>query len=154
MKHTLTSLMKSFILLQCLMSEADSPSSSGRLINHWSVISQRRKKEGRKEGRTWVSENECLHTQVNMLSDSTLRTWHILIDGFAYNTRDWIFCELRRNTSNEQNVRAYYMQNHRLRDLLFHSKNISLFWLLFFLVRVLRYTRHYLSTRKSRVQMT
>jgi len=30
----LTSLMYSFILVQCLMSEAESPSSSGRLISH------------------------------------------------------------------------------------------------------------------------
>ena len=43
-----------------------------------------------------------------------------------------IFCELRsifpspagarKNTSNEQNVRAYYMLNHRIRGLLFHYK--------------------------------
>ena len=45
-----------------------------------------------------------------------------------------IFCELRsifpspagarKNTSNEQNVRSYYMLNHRIRGLLFHyNKN-------------------------------
>ena len=43
-----------------------------------------------------------------------------------------IFCELRsifpspagarKNTSNEQNVRSYYMLNHRIRGLLFHYK--------------------------------
>ena len=27
-----------------------------------------------------------------------------------------------QNTSNEQNVRAYYMLSHRIRDLLFHLK--------------------------------
>ena len=45
-----------------------------------------------------------------------------------------IFCELRsifpspagarKNTSNEQNVRSYYMLNHRIRGLLFHYKQI------------------------------
>ena len=44
----------------------------------------------------------------------------------------WIFCELRcifpspagarKNTSNEQNVRSYYMLNHRIRGSLFHYK--------------------------------
>ena len=43
-----------------------------------------------------------------------------------------IFCEFRsifpspagarKNTSNEQNVRSYYMLNHRIRGLLFHYK--------------------------------
>ena len=43
-----------------------------------------------------------------------------------------IFCELRsifpspagarKHTSNEQNVRSYYMLNHRIRGLLFHYK--------------------------------
>ena len=43
-----------------------------------------------------------------------------------------IFCELRsispslagarKNTSNEQNARSYYMLNHRIRGLLFHYK--------------------------------
>ena len=43
-----------------------------------------------------------------------------------------IFCELRsispspagarKNTNNEQNVRSYYMLNHRIRGLLFHYK--------------------------------
>ena len=43
-----------------------------------------------------------------------------------------IFCELRsifpspagarKNTSNEQNVRSYYMLNHQIRGLLFHYK--------------------------------
>ena len=55
-----------------------------------------------------------------------------------------IFCELRsifpspagarKNTSNEQNVRTYYMLNHRIRGLLFHCKKKLLFdnWFLFF----------------------
>ena len=48
-----------------------------------------------------------------------------------------IFCELhsifpspagaRKNTSNEQNVRSYYMLNHRIRGLLFHYKKIAFF---------------------------
>ena len=35
--------------------------------------------------------------------------------------------------SNEQNVCTYYniMQNHRIRDLLFHYEKIFLFWFLF-----------------------
>ena len=61
-----------------------------------------------------------------------------------------IFCELRcifpslaggrKNTSNEQNVRSYYMLNHRIRGLLFHYKKKLIFynWLLFVLVRVFR----------------
>ena len=46
----------------------------------------------------------------------------------------WIFCELRsiisvplearKNTSNEQNVRSYYMLNHRIRSLSLHHKKI------------------------------
>ena len=51
-----------------------------------------------------------------------------------------IFFELRSifpspaNTSNEQNVRSYYMLNHRIRGLLFHYKKKLLFgnWFLFF----------------------
>ena len=55
-----------------------------------------------------------------------------------------IFCELRsifpspagarKITSNEQNVRTYYMLNHRIRGLLFHYKKKLLFgnWFLFF----------------------
>ena len=31
-------------------------------------------------------------------------------------------CGAQKNTSNEQNVRSYYMLNHRLRGLLFHYK--------------------------------
>ena len=60
-----------------------------------------------------------------------------------------IFCELRsifpspagarKNTSNEQNVRSYYMLNHRLRGLLFHyKKNCYLAIGFYFLVRVFR----------------
>ena len=53
---------------------------------------------------------------------------YTLFDGLAYYGR--IFGELRsifpslagarKNTSNEQNVRSYYMLNHRIRGLLFH----------------------------------
>ena len=41
---------------------------------------------------------------------------------------------MRKNTSNEQNVRSYYMLNHRIRGLLFHYKKKLLFgnWFLFF----------------------
>ena len=45
---------------------------------------------------------------------------------------EWIFCKLRsifpslagarKNTSNEQNVRSYFMLNHQIRGLLFHYK--------------------------------
>jgi len=31
----------------------------------------------------------------------------------------------RKNTSNEQNVRTYYLLSHRIRDLLFHLKKIT-----------------------------
>ena len=63
-----------------------------------------------------------------------------------------IFCELRgifpspagarKNTSNEQNVRSYYMLNHRIRGLLFHykKKNVILQLASTFLVRVFRNT--------------
>ena len=53
-----------------------------------------------------------------------------------------IFCELRsKNASNEQNVRSYYMLNHRIRGLLFHyKKNVILQLATIFLVRVLRNT--------------
>ena len=62
-----------------------------------------------------------------------------------------IFCELRsifpspagerKNTSNEQNVRLYYMLNHRIRGLLFHYKKIVILQLVsIFLVRVFRNT--------------
>ena len=62
-----------------------------------------------------------------------------------------IFCELRsifpspagarKNTSNEQNVRSYYMLNHRIRGLLFHyKKNVILQLAFIFLVRVFRNT--------------
>ena len=60
-----------------------------------------------------------------------------------------IFCKLRsifpspagarKNTSNEQNVRTYYMLNHRIRGLLFHYKKICYLVIGFnFLVRVFR----------------
>ena len=40
---------------------------------------------------------------------------YTLFDGLAFNTRGYF-------TSNEQNVRSYYMLNHRIRHLLFHQK--------------------------------
>ena len=53
-----------------------------------------------------------------------------------------IFCELRsifpspagarKNTSNEQNVRSYYVLNHRIRGLLFHYKKNCYFAIGFF----------------------
>ena len=59
-----------------------------------------------------------------------------------------IFCELRsvfpstagarKNTSNKQNVRSYYMLNHRIRGLLFHYKKNYLAIGFYFLVRVFR----------------
>ena len=49
---------------------------------------------------------------------------YTLFDGLAYNTRGYFATwEARKTTSNEQNVRSYYMLNHRIRDLLFHQKN-------------------------------
>ena len=62
-----------------------------------------------------------------------------------------IFCELRsifpspagarKNPSNEQNVRSYYMLNHRIRGLLFHyKKNVILQLASILLVRVFRNT--------------
>ena len=42
-----------------------------------------------------------------------------------------IRADILQVTSNEQNVRAYYMQNHRIRDLLFHYQKILLFSVLF-----------------------
>ena len=62
-----------------------------------------------------------------------------------------IFCELhsiflspagaRKTTSNEQNVRSYYMLNHRIRGLLFHYKKIVILQLAsIFLVRLFRNT--------------
>ena len=58
---------------------------------------------------------------------------YILFDSFTYNTRGYFAScvRARKNTNNEQNVRAYYMLNHRIRDLLFHYKKILLFWLQF-----------------------
>ena len=56
---------------------------------------------------------------------------YTLFDGLAYNTCGYFAsCVVffpnpagaRKNTSNEQNVRSYYMLNHRIRDLLFHYK--------------------------------
>ena len=62
-----------------------------------------------------------------------------------------IFCDSRRifpspagarkNTSNEQNVRSYYMLNHRIRGLLFHYKKNCYFAIgFYFLVREIRNT--------------
>ena len=54
---------------------------------------------------------------------------YILFDGLTYNTRGYfascvVFFRApagaRKNASNEENVREYYMLNHRIRDLLFH----------------------------------
>ena len=39
---------------------------------------------------------------------------YILFDGLTYNTHGYFASCV---TSNEQNVRAYYMLNHRIRDL-------------------------------------
>ena len=73
---------------------------------------------------------------------------YTLFDGLAYYVR--IFCELRsifpslagarKNTSNERNVRSYYMVNHRTRGLLFHKKNCHFAIGPYFLVRV--FTEH------------
>ena len=49
--------------------------------------------------------------------------------------------EAKKNTSNEQNVRSYYMLNHRITGLLFHYKKNCYFAIgFFFLVRVFRNT--------------
>ena len=74
---------------------------------------------------------------------------YTLFDGLAYNTCGYFAIELRsifpspagarKNTSNEQNVRTYYMLNHRIRGLLFHyKKNCFLAIGFYFLVRVFR----------------
>ena len=60
---------------------------------------------------------------------------YTLFDGLAYNTCG---CGARKNTSNEQNVRSYYMLNHRIRGLLFHYKKNYLEIDFYFLVRVFR----------------
>ena len=61
---------------------------------------------------------------------------YTLFDGLAYNTCGYFAsCVVffRKNTSNEQNVRSYYMLNHRIRGLSFHyKKKLSDNWLLFF----------------------
>ena len=59
---------------------------------------------------------------------------YILLYGLSYNTRGYfascvssIFPSptgARKNTSNEQNVREYYMLNHLIRDLLFRYKKV------------------------------
>ena len=48
----------------------------------------------------------------------------------------------RKNTSNQENVRSYYMLSHRIRGLLFNykKKNVSLQLASIFLVRVFRKT--------------
>ena len=48
---------------------------------------------------------------------------YTLFDGLAYNTCGY-FASCVVNTSNEQNVRSYYMLNHRIRGLLFHYKKL------------------------------
>ena len=64
---------------------------------------------------------------------------YILIDGFAYNTRGYFASCVVFFPSPEENAKArskmsarIIYKTIRLRDLLFHYKNISLFWLLFF----------------------
>ena len=56
------------------------------------------------------------------------RNKYTLFDGLTYNTRGYfascVVFGARKNTSNEQNVRSYYMLNHRIRDLLFHHSSI------------------------------
>ena len=58
---------------------------------------------------------------------------YTLFDGLAYNTCGYfascvVFFRAPQGrgkiTSNEQNVRSYYMLNHRIRALLFHYKQI------------------------------
>ena len=51
----------------------------------------------------------------------------------------------RKNTSNVQNVREYYMLNHQIRDLLFHYKNVL--FASIYLVRVFLKQMHHLSFR-------
>ena len=51
---------------------------------------------------------------------------YTLFDGLAYNTCGY-FASIAKNTSNEQNVRSYYMLNHRIRRLLFHYKKKGYF---------------------------
>ena len=67
---------------------------------------------------------------------------YTLFDGLTYKTCGYFAsCVVffpspagaRKNTNNEQNVRSYYMLNHRIRGLLFHyKKKLSGNWLLFF----------------------
>ena len=57
---------------------------------------------------------------------------YTLFDGLAYNTCRYFACcvvffqlslaRARKNTSNEKNVRSYYMLNDRITGLLFHCK--------------------------------
>ena len=58
---------------------------------------------------------------------------YILLAGLTYNTRGYFAsCVVffpsptgaRKNASNEQNVREYYMLNHLIRDLLFRYKKV------------------------------
>ena len=71
------------------------------------------------------------------------RNLYTLFDGLAYSTCGYFaICVVvfrapqgrRKIRSNEQNVRSYYMLNHRMRGLSFHYKEkIAICsWLLFF----------------------
>ena len=51
---------------------------------------------------------------------------YILFDGLTYNTRGYFASCVY--TSNEQNVRSYYMLNHRIRDLLFRNSSVRFVW--------------------------
>ena len=63
---------------------------------------------------------------------------YTLLDGLAYNTCGY-FVSCVVFTSNEQNVRPYYMLNHRIRGLSFHYKKNCHFAIgFYFLVRVFR----------------
>ena len=72
---------------------------------------------------------------------------YTLFDGLAYNTCGYFAsCVVfpnpagaRKNTSNEQSVRSYYMLNHRIRGLLFHYKKKNYLAIgFYFFVRVFR----------------
>ena len=68
-----------------------------------------------------------------------MRYPYTLYDGLAYNTCGYFAsCVVFKNTSNEQNVRSYYMLNHRIRGLLFHYKKNYLAIGFYFLIRVFR----------------
>ena len=87
------------------------------------------------------------HWQITIFC-STPSNKYTLFDGLAYNTCGYFAsCVVfpnpagaRKNTSNEQSVRSYYMLNHRIRGLLFHyKKKLSGNWLLFFCKSIQRH---------------